>query len=363
MVVLVAQLKRVTIKEVALQAGVSTQTVSRVLNDRPDVSPETRASIHAVIDRLGYAPNAIARSLIQGRSSTLGVVAAALEYYGPAHILTGIEHQANALGYSLFLCLLHAPAADQGQALVHSLLAHQVEGILWAAPEIGSSSAWLKEKMGQFSTPVIFINTQADTRLASASIDNLEGGGQAARHLLDQGYRHLAALGGPCSWFEATQRLAGWREALRAAGFPSEEHPVVCGDWSAESGESAMRQLLQVYPEVDAVFACNDQMALGALKAARQCGRRVPQDLGVVGFDDIPEASFFDPSLTTIRQPLNALGAQAVLELHRLIETRRQGTDNPPTSSHLLPVELVVRQSSLKNSRLLTTHKKRETDS
>jgi LacI family transcriptional regulator len=338
--------RRVTISQVAQEAGVSTQTVSRVLNDRPDVSAETRQRVHTVIARLGYEPSAIARSLIRGRSRTLGIVAAALDYYGPAHILAGVEQQAHTLGYSLLLSLLHSPGSDEGQQILSTLLSRQVEGIIWTAPEIDGSRAWLQSRLANLAVPVIFTNTPAGEGFSTVSIDNLSGGRMAATYLVEAGYKHIGLISGPLNWWEASQRALGWRQALEAAGQMVEARQVAHGDWSAASGGQGLVQLIQQFPEMDALFACNDQMALGALQAAHRMGRQVPAELAVVGFDDIPEAPFFTPPLTTVRQPLGDVGMCAVQELHRLIEARHSGAGDIAPACIWLQTELVKRAST-----------------
>jgi DNA-binding LacI/PurR family transcriptional regulator len=338
--------KRVTIKHVAQEAGVSTQTVSRVMNHRPDVSEETRRRVTAVIARLGYEPSALARSLIHGRSRTLGVVGSALEYYGPVHILVGVEHQAHALGYSLLLSMLHEPGSDEGPQIISDLLSRQVEGILWMAPEIGDSSTWLKDRQTKFPVPVVFTNTQSGEGFSTVSIDNRSGGLLATSYLLEMGCKHVGIIAGPKSWWETRQRSLGWHEALAAAGQQVEERQIAYGDWSAESGVAALEKLLAGFPEMDALFICNDQMALGALQAANRLRRRVPEDLAVIGFDDTPEAPFFSPSLTTVRQPLSELGESAVQELHRLIEARHTGDGETALASLWLQTRLVKRAST-----------------
>src|SRR5574341_1429137 len=183
-----AHKRRVTIREVAEAAGVSTQTVSRVMNDRPDVAPETFQRVQQVIKDIGYAPNVLARSLIQGRSHTLGVVAYGLEYFGPSRVLTGIEQQANELGYSIFLNLLHQPETNNVDHLLNSLLARQVEGIIWAVPEIGNNRTWAREKTPDLPVPVMFVSGMAGpTSLPLVGIDNHAIGRLATEHLLAGG--------------------------------------------------------------------------------------------------------------------------------------------------------------------------------
>ena len=335
---------QVTITQVAREAGVSTQTVSRVINNRPDVSPHTRERVEGVVARLGYQPNAIARSLIRRRSQTLGVVATGLEYFGSTRTLAGIERAANRLGLSLLLCLLPEPATDNGERVMRSLLARQVDGIIWAVPEIGDNRAWLRATVPQLGVPVVFLSMAPRDGLPVLTMDNRGGGQLAVAHLLAQGYQKIGLITGPDDWWEARERQAGWQAALALAGRPAEAHQRVAGDWSASSGERGLHQLLAQYPELDAVFASNDQMALGLLQAARRLGRRVPDDLAVVGFDDIPEAAYFFPPLTAIRQGLTELGAQAVLAITHHIDAADE--DGPRPKPHALEPELIVRASS-----------------
>ncbi len=337
--------QRVTMRQVAEEAGVSIQTVSRVINDRPDVAPETRQQVLDIINRLGYRPSNIARSLIQGRSCTLGVVGYGLEYFGPSRVLVGIEHQASAMGYSLLLSLLRQPENGDVRVL-HDMLAHHVDGIIWAVPEIGHNRNWVSEEIPGFAVPIVFLDMQSRPDLSIVNVDNRIGGRLATKHILDQGYRHIGLITGPQDWWAARQRERGWRDALEEAGLRADDNLIVEGNWSAASGEKGLLQLLQQSPEMEAVFACNDQMALGALKAARKNGLNVPEDLAVVGLDDIPEAAFFCPPLTTVRQDLDELGRSAVQELGRLIEASQQNdVDAEPETIWLQP-ELVIRESS-----------------
>ncbi len=338
--------KSVTIKEVAQAAGVSAQTVSRVLNDRPDVSEKTRQRIRDVIVELDYAPNIIARSLIQGRSNTIGVVGYGLGYYGPSRALTGVERQVNELGYSMVLSLLREPENMSGEDILVNLLMRKVDGIIWAVPEIGGYRTALLEVLQRVTIPVVFINMNPQPDVSVVAIDNFNAGKQATLHLLSRGYRKVGVITGPPMWWEARQREAGWRSAMLESGrfSPVElDRLKACGDWYPESGDRGLEQLLSQDPTLDAVFAFNDPMALGALNAARRLGRKVPGDLAIVGFDDVPEARFYHPPLTTLRQPLIELGGQAVRLLHRMLQVK----DSPiqPEQIWLQP-ELIVRESS-----------------
>ncbi len=337
--------KRVTIKDVALAAGVSVQTVSRVLNNRPDVAPDTSRRIQHVIEQTGYTPNALARSLIRGRSHTLGVVAFGLDYFGPSRVLTGIERQANELGYSIFLNLLHRPETGDVDHLLNRLLARQVEGIIWAIPEIGGNRTWALEKTRDFPIPVTFVSGMSGSSpLPLAGVDNQAIGALATEHLLAGGVRNIGIITGPLSWWEAAERLRGWRETLARHQFEINDQLIVEGDWGAGSGERGLQQLMSRCPDIDAVFVSNDQMALGVLHAAHLQGRRVPQDLSIVGVDCIPESAHFWPPLTTVRQRLREAGAQAVQQLDQMIQDPLPSEQAPKIT--LLQPELIVRESS-----------------
>jgi len=338
--------KQITITQVARAAGVSTQTVSRVINERPDVAPETRLRVQGVIEQLDYRPNILARSLIHRRSHTIGVVAMASGFYGPSTTLVGIEKITRNLGYSLLLDFMHHPESDDIDRIITRLLSHQVDGILWAVPEIGNNRDWLARKGAYLPIPVIYLSMQPMHAVPVAAIDNFLGGHLATEHLLTQGYRQIGIITGPLDWWESRQRLDGWRKALVEAGCPPEAPQIVIGDWSAASGAAGIHTLWQQFPELDAVFACNDQIALGALQAAHRIGKRIPQDLAIVGFDNLPESQFFWPALTTIDQPLVELGGCAVEALVRLISAEHSGEHGVEAESILLLPRLVVRDST-----------------
>jgi LacI family transcriptional regulator len=339
--------KPVTIKQVAREAGVSPQTVSRVVNHHPDVSPRTRERVQHVINRLAYQPSHIARTLIQGRSQTFGVVGAGLEYYGPSRTLTGIEKRADELGYTLHLSLISQPERSDVDQIWRDLLSRRVEGIIWAVPEIADNRKWIERIDGKISLPIVFLSMKPDPRLSVVAVDNRRGGRMATEHLLAQSLRRIGLITGPADWWEVRERRLGWQDALREAGIASDEDLVVEGDWTPPSGEKALRQLLERRPDVEAVFICNDQMAVGALQAARAMGRRVPEDLAVVGFDDIPESAYFHPSLSTVKQDMVEVGSCAVRELSRVIEESHQSRVVVQPKTSLIQPELVVRASSI----------------
>jgi DNA-binding LacI/PurR family transcriptional regulator len=340
--------ERATIKDVAKAAGVSTQTISRVLNDRPDVSPKTRALVKQIIEELGYSPNAFARSLSRGRSNTLGVVAFGLVYFGSSSVLTGIEKKANELGYSLSLILINRMEPARVDQVLYDLLSRRVEGMIWAVPGDLTSSDWLTEKFSEIQTPVVYINKGQTGSDHIAALNNQLGGKLAAQHLFEQGYQRIGIITGPGNWWEADQRLEGWRQVVESEGYTNTDDLIVEGDWNAPSGDVGFHTLLNQAPDVDAVFVCNDQMALGTLEATRRLGLNVPEDIGIVGFDDIPEAAYYYPSLTTVRQNPNKLGALAVEKISTLIKAHHQDETLEPHSDWVEP-RLIVRKSSVRH--------------
>jgi len=338
--------KKITIKDVAQGAGVSTQTVSRVINNRPDVSAKTRARVQQVIADLGYSPNVFARNLSRGRSNTLGVVGYGLSYFGSSSVLTGVENKANKLGFSLILSLIDHVDPSRVDAILYDLLSRRVEGIIWAVPGDTTTYDWFSKKFSELQTPHIFVNTAQTGSDLIVALNNQRGGKLATEHLLEQGYQNIGIITGPGNWWEANERLAGWRETVEASGYTDIESLMVEGDWTPPSGDVGLHTLVDRNPEMDAVFVSNDQMALGALQAARRLGLRVPEDLGIVGYDDIPEAAYFYPPLTTVRQNGRELGALAVDQMKALIDAHHRNQVMPPQVSWVEP-RLITRKSSI----------------
>ena len=341
---------RVTIKEVAKIAGVSTQTVSRVLNNRPDVSDHTRRRIQQIIDDVGYSPNVYARNLSRGRSNTIGVIGFGLNYFGTQNVLSGIEKEANNLDYTLSLRLIDRFNPTRVNEIIYNLESERVEGLIWAVPGGISSSDWLLEKFSNIHIPVVYINKEQVGNEFIAALDNHLGGRMATQHLVDQGYQRIGIITGPQNWWETQERLAGWLEVVENQGYQDFDSLIVEGDWKPTSGEIGLVTLLKQEPTVDAVFVSNDQMALGVLRAARQLGIKVPQQLGVIGFDDIPEAAFFYPPLSTIRQEPNALGSKAIEIINTLMQASQNDIEIKPYVTLIEP-ELTIRQSSLGGNR------------
>jgi LacI family transcriptional regulator len=344
----VIQSGRVTIKDVARAAGVSTQTVSRVLNKRPNVADETRARVERIIADLGYSPNVFARNLSRGRSYAIGAIGYGLVYYGPSSTLTGIEHRVNELGFSLTLSLVDRVEPSRVDDILYDLHSKRVEGIIWAVPVDVNSVEWLAEKFSCVQTPHVFINKGPNKSDFVAALDNRLGGRLATEHLVEQGFQRIGIITGPSNWWEAQERLAGWREVVSTQGYDAIDELIVEGDWNPASGDVGLHTLLDRDPDIDAVFVSNDQMALGALRATRRLGLSVPEDLGIVGFDDIPEAAYFYPSLTTVRQNAQRLGALAAEKINELIQAHQEDRVIEPGIAWVEP-RLIVRKSSVRN--------------
>jgi DNA-binding LacI/PurR family transcriptional regulator len=337
---------RSTIRQVASAAGVSTQTVSRVLNERPDVAAETRSRVQTVIDRLGYRPSALARSLIRQRSYTLGVVTAGLRHIGPSRTLGGVTAAAADAGYALLLEELPRFDMDDPSRIIQALLSRHVDGVIWAVPEVGGNRKWVEDLPAEQQVPIVYLTMEPRQNVSVVSINNYLGARLAMAHLIDQGYGAIGHIAGPLDWWEARQRMAAWKDALREAGLAPNDESWIGGNWSSSSGSEAAHRLFDRYPRMDAVFVANDQMALGVLHAAASRGRGVPQDLAVVGFDNIPESGFFLPALTTVQQDQYNVGKVAVEEIARIIESGWQGLEPIEPKSIMLSPSLIVRNSS-----------------
>jgi DNA-binding LacI/PurR family transcriptional regulator len=344
--------KRITIKQIAQEAGVSTQTVSRVLNQRADVASETRERVQTIIDWYGYRPSQLARGLIRGRTNTIGVITSDLHHYGPSHTLTGIAEQAHALGYTLCLSLIQDPSEATVETIIQNMLAQHVDGIIWAAVEKATETEQSAiQKLTKLPIPVAANRSPRPGLTIAVHGDSYLGGEMATKHLLEQGYRTVGHISGPLDEQSGQQRLLGWQNALRSANLSPDESLVVHGDWTSGSGACCLPCLLEQRPDIDAVFVANDQMALGVFQTARKLNRQIPQDLGVVGYDNIPESSYFDPPLTTIHQGQDLIqhGRLLVQELDRAIQAQNQNKFYDPQAV-IIPPRLIIRASSIKHS-------------
>jgi DNA-binding LacI/PurR family transcriptional regulator len=321
--------------DVAKLAGVSHQTVSRVLNSSDLVRPETRERVRRAMAELNYRPNSLARALVTGRSWTLGVVSFDTTLYGPASTLFGIERAAHSNGY--FVSIVSVTSLDRASVLraVEQLRAQGVDGVLIITPQDTAVEAVLHTPVDM---PVVAVEAGPEEAVPVVAVDQVAGAMAATQHLLELGHRTVWHVAGPSDWLEARQRVEGWTAALEAAG--ADVPPLLTGDWSARSGYELGRRLATVR-EVTAIFAANDQMALGILRALYEAGLEVPRDLSLVGFDDIPEAQFFTPPLTTVQQDCNELGRQSLMLLLEEIAASER------SSAHVVVApKLMVRDST-----------------
>jgi DNA-binding LacI/PurR family transcriptional regulator len=321
--------------DVARAASVSHQTVSRVLNGHPNVRPATRERVLAAIAELGYRPNLAARALATGRSTALGLVTLNTTLFGPVATLYAVEQAARDAGYSVSVASVRAIDRMSLTDAVERLVRQGVAGLVVIAPIATSDSAM---SVLPADLPAVVVEADAEPSVSAVTVDQAEGAYLATRHLLELGHRTVVHVRGPDEWIEARQRVAGWRRALEEVGAPVPQ--LISGDWSAQSGYDAGAVLART-PEVTAVFAANDNMALGLLRALSEQGRSVPGDVSVVGFDDVAEAAFFTPPLTSIRQDFAEMGRRSVELLLRRVDGAATRIEHI-----MLAPELVVRDSA-----------------
>jgi len=331
--------QRITIRDVAARAGVSHQTVSRVINNSERVQDETRKKVEAAIKELGYQPNAIARYMAKGRTRTLACFSPNLTDYTYAKIIEGAEFEARQAGY--FLMTASAPNTETFSTLVDQLVAsRRTEGLLMINPYVDDRYNQLPQ-----DSPVVYVGAQSSKSMIdemdSVYLDDEEAGRLATQHLVGLGHTDIALITGPMVEDCSIDRLAGYERVLSGVGIEFDPALVKEGDWSASTGYDAVKNLLAEEKNFTAIFAQNDRMAVGAIKALKEAGRRIPEDVSVVGFDDMPLASYYDTPLTTIRQDTFLMGREAAKLLIRAIETPKK------QRRHLsMPVELVLRNST-----------------
>lgn len=327
-----------TIREVAEKAGVSPTTVSHVINQTRFVSPEVRERVQRAMKELGYRPNALARSLRRGETLTLGLILPDSANPFFAEVGRAIESAAFAQGYSVILCNTEGDL-EKERLYTRVLCDKQVDGMIFVAA--GDQAGSLHELLERELPVVVVDRDLGDVEVNAVLTDNLDGGYRATRHLIEKGHRRIGCITGPSHLTPSAERVTGYRQALREAGLPIDETLILRGDFHPASGRAAARAMLQRNEPPTAIFACNDLMAIGALQAAVELGLRVPEDLAIVGYDDIELASFSIPALTTIAQPKVEIGQRAVETLLQHIADR-----SLPATRTVLPVSLILRQSS-----------------
>ena len=322
--------KAPALTDVARRAGVSHQTVSRVLNGHPNVRPETRERVLAAIRALDYHPNRAARTLATGQSQTLGLIAESSTLYGPASTQAAFAQAAAEAGYSVIVASIRELTADSIKDAIARLRDQQVAGIAVHAP-LGD---WQWDLLIPSSIPTVLLDGPATGHTRAVTVDQRAGARMATEHLLVAGHTTVHHIAGPLHWYDAQQRLAGWMEALLASD--REVPEPMLADWTAESGYQAGR-IIASRPDVTAVFCSNDYIALGVIHALREADKSVPGDVSLIGFDDVPESAHFVPPLTTVRQDFHELASSAVDTLLGLV----RGTE--PHVAEGIPPRLVER--------------------
>lgn len=294
------------IAEVARAAGVSKMTVSRVINDKPGVGEKTRERVRAIMKELRFQPSPTARTLRTGKPSAIGIICLATTLYGPATTLFGVEQAARAAGFSVNVISLNTLSGESLALAMAQLRQVPVAAAVIISPLVASADS-LRELPDDI--PTIAIWAPSDVGMSVATVDHERAAAAATNHLLSLGHRTVWHISGPLGWTGTEYRVAGWRRALADAGRTVPE--PIAGDWSAQSGFDAASRLLDD-PAVTAIFAANDQMALGVLRAARVRGIDVPGQLSLVGYDDGPDSAFYSPPLTTVHQDFGLLGERAL---------------------------------------------------
>lgn len=332
--------RRPTVWAVAAAAGVSKTTVSRVLTGSPRVSPEARAAVELAIEQLGYVPNRAARSLVTRRTDTIALIVSESEsrlFSEPffAGTVRGINEELARTDYAFVLLSAEGDIARIERYIMNG----HADGMILMSLHKQDP---LLQLLTRTHTPVVLSGRPfAGDNVPYVDADNRTGAAQAVHHLVATGRRHIATITGPADMGVGVDRLEGFRDALPAAARKSWRRMVAHGDFSEESGEQAMHELLERAPELDAVFAASDLMAVGAMRALRAHGRKVPDDVAIVGFDDSHAARLTDPQLTTVRQPMEEIGRS----LARLLLTQLRNPGKRPASL-IVPTELVIRDSS-----------------
>jgi DNA-binding LacI/PurR family transcriptional regulator len=334
---------KVSIKDIAKAAGVSHSTVSRALGDSPLVSEETRARIQLLAREMGYSPDAQARSLVMGRTQTIGVVVTTITDPFIAEVVQAIESTAHQHGYSVLLASSNSEP-EREIAAVEMFHSKRVDGVVVTSSRVG---ALYQDHLERLGVPVVLLNSHNEQRGSytfSVSVDNKHGGYLATSHLADLGHRRVAYVTGPANHSDDLDRLAGYRQAIVEAGLALDPALIVPGTGRVGGGQRALPALTALADSPTAVFCYNDMTAMGLLRAAREEGISVPGDLAVVGFDDVPLASYIEPPLTTIAQPKLDMGKRAMEMALDLLS--RGGQAGGVTSNVVVQGKLIVRESS-----------------
>ena len=329
---------RVTMADVARETGVSLMTVSRVVNDKGEVSPATRQRVLEAVEQLGYRPSGIARGLATQRTGTLGLVVPDVANPFFADVARGVEQQAYARGYNVFLCNTDEDPRRE-LAVLWSLEEKRVDGIVLCSSRLADDD--LEAALEEFPASVLVNRQLEGSKVGTVLLADVQAAYEATRHLLHSGHEAIGFLAGPSVSFSGRLRASGYRRALSTGGIVADASWILNCAPTVQGGLEAAADLLSAVPGLEGLLCFNDLVAVGALQACAGVGRHVPRDVAVVGFDDIPLAALVTPRLTTCRVPRYELGAQAVVSLLRQID----GESDEPEAKVLRP-ELVVRSSA-----------------
>jgi DNA-binding LacI/PurR family transcriptional regulator len=327
-------IKKANIYDVAKLAGVSHQTVSRVLNDHPSLKPETREKVEKAIIELRYRPNQAARQLVTSRSKMIGILIAGTELYGPWAILNAMEREARKEGYTVISISVLPGSPDSWNEGIEQLRNLDIDGVITIA--LPNEIVKAVEK-ALTSATIVIVDTEPSKKFDAVNIENFDGGKIATQHLIDLGHKRITHITGPAEGYEGERRRDGYCDAMTEANL---EIDVVEGDWSITTGYQIGKLLAARKSPPTAIFASNDHLALGAIKALKENGVRIPDEMSIVGFDNIPEAAYLSPALTTVHQDFDELGKISINRM--LIQLK----ENTKAESFTIAPELIVREST-----------------
>lgn len=328
------KIRKPNIYDVAKLAGVSHQTVSRVINNADYIKEDTRSKVQSAMQELGYVPNAAARALVTAKSKIVGILVSDIVYHGPAGMMHAMEKEARRGGFFAISASVDPLDNDSIAQGIEHLRRLGIEGLVVITPQ--SDSVQAVERLVK-DIPVVFIDSPNNSKELSAELDNYEGAKRATEHLISLGHKNIVHVAGPSGWFDSAPRVAGYEDAMRSARLQPKVFP---GDWTVPTGYEIGKNLELDKSKVTAIFAANDQLALGLMRALRHRGYSVPDRVSVIGFDDVPEAAYYEPPLTTMRPDFAELGRVAMEMM--LGSINREETMRADT---LVP-ELIVREST-----------------
>lgn len=335
----------VSLKDIAHAANVTPGTVSRALRDSPRVHPETKARIQHLAEEMGYTPDAQARSLVMGRTRTVGVVVTTLADPFIGSVVQAIESTAHERGYAVILAS-SSDVPEREIAATEMLQSRRVDGVIVTSSRVG---ALYQRRLGQLKVPIVLINSLVrhdSGHICSVSVDNYHGGRLATGHLIERGHRRIAYVASPADRSDNVARMAGYRDALAETGIDPDPALVVTGTGRAAGGQRALPALMALDDLPTAVFCYNDMTAIGLIDAARAAGLALPQDLAIVGFDDIVFAQYACPPLTTVAQPMAELGKEAMEMALSLLAEDRHCERSEAIPDLMVKGRLIVRASS-----------------